>query len=329
VRSDSDSVFLLRPDGKEVKVPKSRLSKQSLDMALQEAAYYEELHAAKTKSSKPKPGPLADLPRKPESIAPVPLDEQKDDLLPRRKKPTKPVDELPPGFERFRYSFGGNSVEGKSEKLDELVFVYHDLSAKVIACTMNELDFSVSTSMLGITNNRLHLGSGKENFLMSLNFFLAPDAKDATGQLSTESKFSGSEDKYAVRGMVVVSHLRPGPTYESRWFGKPASLVPLEDQEILMKKGGIPLIGFGTPFKIESESEVERAVYGEFSPIAQVATIQEFIDDPDLKFIVGERVMSIDDDARRTFILFARSVEVLRHKKGIRDSNTRRSLEDR
>ena len=327
LRSEGDHILIMRADGKEIRVPKARLSEASLAQSKDEERNNAELRTSQNKSPKAKSTPFKEerLPAKPRSATNAKPSIGKKKSTPAQSTP-ETIDDLQIQYETFSYSLGSKVHKGKIETIDALSLVFFDSTDERLCLTMNDAMSTVNSINFGITDDRFHLGSGKENFLLTLSFFVTktpPDEKPSL--ISNSTNLLGNED-FVVRGLLAVNHLRPGPTYKRYWFGKPASQVSLREQEIAIRKGRVPLIEFGEPSKIESETEVEKVLYAGFSPILQLGTIKQFIADPDLRFSYGDQIFTIDEDARRSLFLFVRAVEVLRYKKGIRDLDSRQSI---
>ena len=211
--------------------------------------------------------------------------------------------------DKFRYTFNGKSYTGATKQgVGEIVS--YDTGDTLFSFTVDKSNSTVVSNFLGVTDGRLHLGAGKENILLQLTFRVE------------------SQPKEEVRGLVTATYLRPGPSYKTHWFGKPASSVPKDEQEIVFRKGAFALVGLGIPFKIEANSENVRVLYADFSPTGQLAMLKDMIADPQLKFVIGDRTLRIDDSARRTIYLLERAVAVLRYRQGIRDAMSRPSLGD-
>lgn len=228
----------------------------------------------------------------------------------------------------FRYTFNGKPIVGRIEQGIESKLVFYDRMDTLLSLTINESTSTAATSFFGVTDGRLHLGSGKENISLQLAFFLEGQTnKGPTRRLAT----SRDEPNYKspeVRGYLNANYLRPGPSYKTHWFGKPASLVPKDKQMIFFGNGRYPLVGFGIPFKIDAEPEITKVQYADFSPSTQLASLKKYIADPKLEFVIGDRILQIDDSARRTLFLCERAVAVLRYREGARDSESRPSLSD-
>ena len=211
--------------------------------------------------------------------------------------------------DKFRYTFNGKSYTGATKQgVGEIVS--YDTGDTLFSFTVDKSNSTVVSNFLGVTDGRLHLGAGKENITLQLTFRVE------------------SQPKEEVRGLVTATYLRPGPSYKTHWFGKPASSVPKDEQEIVFRKGAFALVGLGIPFKIEANSENVRVLYADFSPTGQLAMLKDMIADPQLKFVIGDRTLRIDDSARRTIYLLERAVAVLRYRQGIRDAASRPSLGD-
>lgn len=228
----------------------------------------------------------------------------------------------------FRYMFNGKSYTGAIEQDDGSELVFYDPKDTLLSLTINKSTSTVVSSFLGVTKGRLHLGGGKENILLQLSFFLEGQPSKGPTRMLPTSRDELGDNSAKVRGSLVANYLRPGPSYKTHWFGKPASNVPKEDQEIVLRKGSSVLVGFGVPFKIQAETEVVRVQYAEFSPSGQLAMLKKFIGDPGLQFVIGDRTLQIDDSARRTLFLLERAVAVLRYRQGARDATSRPSMGD-
>jgi hypothetical protein len=254
--------------------------------------------------------------------------------MPQGKNPTSKTQDndtaspTPSTVPTFRYMFNGKSYTGAIEQDNGSEVVFYDPKDPLLSLTIDKSTSTVVSSFLGVTNGRLHLGGGKENILLQLNFFLeGQPSKGPTRMLPTSRDELG--DNFAkVRGSLVANYLRPGPSYKTHWFGKPASNVPKKEQEMVLRKGRSVLVGFGVPVKIEAETEVVRVLYADFSPSGQLAMLKKFIGDPELNFVIGNRTLQIDDNARRTLFLLERAVAVLRYRQGARDATSRPSLGD-
>jgi hypothetical protein len=228
----------------------------------------------------------------------------------------------------FRYMFNGKSYTGAIEQDNGIELVFYDPKDPLLSLTIDKSTSTVVSSFLGVTKGRLHLGGGKENILLQLSFFLEGQPSKGPTRMLPTSRDELGDNSAKVRGSIVANYLRPGPSYKTHWFGRPASNVPKEEQEIVLRKGSSVLVGFGVPFKIEAETEVVRVQYAEFSPSGQLAMLKKFIGDPGLQFIIGDRTLQIDDNTRRTLFLLERAVAVLRYHQGARDNASRQSLGD-
>ena len=228
----------------------------------------------------------------------------------------------------FRYMFNGKSYTGAIEQDNGSELVFYDPKDTLLSLTIDKSTSSVVSSVLGVTKGRLHLGGGKENIILKLSFFLEGQPSKGPTRMLPTSRDELGDNSAKVLGSLVANYLRPGPSYKTHWFGKPASNVPKEEQEIVLRKGSSVLVGFGVPFKIQAETEVVRVLYAEFSPSGQLAMLKKFIGDPGLQFVIGDRTLQIDDNARRTLFLLERAVAVLRYRQGARDNASRPSMGD-
>jgi formylglycine-generating enzyme required for sulfatase activity len=232
------------------------------------------------------------------------------------------------GEATFRYTFNGRSYTGTTEGEDGSELVFYDAEDTLLSFTVDRSTSTVVSSFLGVTDGRLHLGGGKENILLQLTFRV--EGQPTTGSTRRLATSRDPLEDYPddVRGLVTATYLRPGPSYKTHWFGKPASSVPKDEQEIVFRKGANAVVGLGIPFKIESNPENVRVLYADFSPKGQLAMLKDMIADPGLQFVIGDRTLRIDDSARRTIYLLERAVAVLRYRQGSRDAASRPSLGD-
>jgi Leucine-rich repeat (LRR) protein len=228
----------------------------------------------------------------------------------------------------FRYTFDGKSYTGAIKQGVESDLVYYDVNDTRLSLTVSKSTSTVASFFLGVTEGHLRLGGGKDNILLQLAFSLEQQSgRGPTRRLATSREALG-DDSDEVRGLVTATYLRPGPSYKTHWFGKPASSVPKDEQEMYFRNRLYPLVGFGFPFKIETSPENVRVLYADFSPKGQLAMLKDVIADPDLHFVIGDRALKIDDSARRTLYLLERAVAVLRYGQGFRDAASRPTLGD-
>jgi hypothetical protein len=228
----------------------------------------------------------------------------------------------------FSYKFNGKSYNGSVEQGAESELVFYDSNDSLLSLMINNSTSTVVSSRFGVTDGRLHLGAGKENITLQMTFFLEEPPKKGPTRFLPSSRDALGDDSDVVRGLVTATYLRPGPTYKTHWFGKPASSVPKEKQEMVFFNARYPVVGFGIPFNIETSPENDCVLYADFSPSGQLAQIRKHIANKDLKFVIGDRTLQIDESARRTLYLVERAVAVLRYRQGARVSASRPTLGD-
>ncbi|MDA7884922.1 hypothetical protein N9B23_00970, partial [bacterium] len=222
----------------------------------------------------------------------------------------------------FRYTYLGRAytgaIESFGEKEDLQEGIYVD-AAKTGWPIYMCLD-SVTLFGLGVTGDRLQTGFergyDKDGIAMSISCFI--------GNYPTLEPF---DPKHTPRLSLSIEYYAGDPSEDgSRWYGKPASKIPTSRKRAVLRAGNKDLIDFGTPLKSNGATAWDH--YKIVQGAKQLALIRRHIGDPNLRFVIGNASLEIDDETRRSLLLFDRAVATQRYRRGSRDTETRQTLGD-
>ena len=143
------------------------------------------------------------------------------------------------------------------------------------------------------------------------------------GNIATLEPFDANHTPHL---SLRLQYIRDNPATDgTQFYGKPAAAIPASRKRIVLRDGNSDVIDFGIPATLPSSG---WDVYKQFQSTKLLALIRQHIDNPRLRFVIGDASLKIDDDTRRSLLLFDRAVATLRYRRGARDSESRETLGD-
>ena len=217
----------------------------------------------------------------------------------------------------FHYSLNGMSFEGTIEKVEggdtptDYIQFFPGKKDNIIILNDDMLELPLS-----VTDEQMNAGQTKADISLSLKCHIG-------NLLATRDQFDPNFSPHV--SLTIEYQPDDSSKNGSKWFGVPASQFSLNNQKASLRSRNNNVVNFGDPEVLKLSGWM---LYRTPSSQIQLALIRKHIEEPDLEFAIGSKTFLIGESARHGLFLFDRAIAMARYRKGIRNSSSRRSLDD-